>query len=219
MLIDHWPLLGLRVRTSRLELRLPTEDELAELADVAAQGVHGPGRRPFLTPWTDLPPAERARETLRRHWSRRGTWTPQDWTLDLAVFVDGRPVGVQEMEARNFGILREVGTASWLGLGHQGQGIGREMRSAMLHLAFAGLGAHEATTSSFTDNAAPLRVSDKLGYRPDGIARDVLHGSAVVSQRLRLTRDRWELTDRPEVTLSGLAPCLREFGLDQPEQV
>jgi RimJ/RimL family protein N-acetyltransferase len=218
MLMDHWPLPGLRVRTARPELRLPTEGELAALADVAAQGVHEPGRRPFLTPWTDLPPAERARETLRRHWHRRGTWTPQDWTLDLAVFVDGRPVGVREVEAQDFGILREVGTASWLGLGHQGQGIGREMRSAVLHLAFAGLGAEEATTMSFTDNTAPLRVSDRLGYRPDGIARDVLHGSAVVSQRLRLTRDRWELTDRPEVALSGLTPCLRQFGLDQPEQ-
>ena len=32
MLIDHWPLLGLRLITPRLELRLPSDAELSELA-------------------------------------------------------------------------------------------------------------------------------------------------------------------------------------------
>lgn len=214
VLIDHWPLLGLRVRTARLELRLPTEDELAELADVAAAGVHEPGREPFLRPWTDRPPAERAREVVQRHWRRRGKWTPQDWTLDLVVFEQGRPVGVQEVGAQDFTTLREVWTASWLGLTYQGRGIGSEMRSAVLDLVFAGLGATDATTASFTDNAAPLGISRKLGYRPDGITRDVLRGRTVVSQRLRLTRDDWERTDRPEITISGLEPCLSQFGID-----
>ena len=218
MLIDHWPLLGLRMRTASLELRLPSEEELAELADVAAQGVHEPGQRPFLRPWTDLPPAERAREVVRRHWRRRGTWTPQDWTLDLAVFEQGRPVGVQEVAAQDFATLREVTTASWLGLKYHGRGIGGEMRSAVLHLAFAGLDAAEATTMSFTDNASSLGVSRKLGYQPDGVRRDVLHGRAVVSQRLRLTRREWELTDRLKVTIAGLEPCLEQFGLDVPER-
>jgi GNAT superfamily N-acetyltransferase len=123
------------------------------------------------------------------------------------------------MGAKDFATLREVRTASWLGLEYQGRGIGSEMRSAVLHLAFAGLDAAEATTASFTDNAAPLGVSRKLGYRPDGIMRDVRHGRAVVSQRLRLTRQEWELTDRPAVTISGLKPCRGQFGLDDSEQV
>lgn len=123
-------------------------------------------------------------------------------------------MGVQEMWAEGFAALREVGTASWLGLKHQGQGFGTEMRGGVLHLAFAGLGAEEATTASFADNPAPLAISRKLGYRPDGITRDVLHGQAVVSQRLRLTRPDWESTDRPEVTISGLEPCRWQFGID-----
>ncbi|WBB77888.1 GNAT family N-acetyltransferase [Micromonospora sp. WMMD882] len=188
MLIDRWPLLGLRVRTSRLELRLPTEGELAELADVAAGGVHEPDRRPLLVPWTDAPPADRARDVVQRHWRRRGNWTPEYWTLELVVFAQGRPVGLQEVQGREFRVRREVSTGSWLGLAHQGQGIGTEMRAAALHLAFAGLGAEHATTASFVDNPAPLAVSRKLGYQPDGISRDTLHGQPVVSQRLRLTR-------------------------------
>jgi RimJ/RimL family protein N-acetyltransferase len=212
MLIDHWPLKGLRVNTADLELRLPTEDELAELADLAARGVHPPNSRPFLTPWTDLPPAERARHVVQSHWHRLGAWTPQDWALELAVFHHGRPVGIQEMRAQDFTIRREVTTGSWLGLEHQGRGIGTEMRSAILHLAFAELGCVEATTASFTDNLASLGVSRKFGYRPDGITRDILHGRVVVSQRLRLSQQEWELTDHPQVTVSGLQGCVELFG-------
>jgi RimJ/RimL family protein N-acetyltransferase len=216
MMMDHWPFLGLRVRIADLELRLPTEDELA---DLAAEGVHRPDERPFLWPWTDLPPAERAREVVQRHWRRLGSWSPQDWVLELAVFENGHPIGVQDVRAEAFAIRREVSTGSWLGLKHQGRGIGRQVRSAALHLVFAGLDATQATTMSFTDNAAPLAISRKLGYQPDGITRDVLHDRVVVSQRLRLTRTQWEQTDRPTVTVSGLEPCLIQFGANQPELV
>jgi hypothetical protein len=41
-LIDHWPL---------LELRLPSGEELSELADLAAQGVHDPDRMPLSVPY------------------------------------------------------------------------------------------------------------------------------------------------------------------------
>ena len=213
MLNDHWPLFGLSVRTPRLELRLPAEAELANLADVAATGVHEPGQHPFLVPWTDGSPAQRAREMLRAHWRRRGTWTTVDWALDLAVFEAGRPVGMQQVWAKDFAVLREVRTGSWLGLAYQGRGIGREMRAAALYLAFTGLGASDAATASFMDNPVPLRISRDLGYEPDGVSRDVLHGRAVVSQRLRLTRAAWERSARPDVTVHGLEDCLEMFGV------
>ncbi|MDT0342875.1 GNAT family N-acetyltransferase [Streptomyces litchfieldiae] len=214
-LLEQWPLLGLRLTTARLELRLPTDEELAELADLAVLGVHEPDQRPFLNPWTDQPPAERARNVLQRHWRQRGTWTPANWELDLAVFENGRPVGFQEICGRDFATLREVTTGSWLGLAHHGRGIGTEMRAAVLHLAFAGLGARYAVSSSFADNAPSVGVSRKLGYRPDGITRDVLYDRAVVSQRLRLSAEDWAATARPEVTVTGLEPCLELFGLPE----
>jgi hypothetical protein len=60
MLADLWPQYGLTVATPRLQLRLLRESELAELADLAGRGVHRPGERPFLTPWTEGSPADRA---------------------------------------------------------------------------------------------------------------------------------------------------------------
>lgn len=218
MLIDHWPLLGLRLSTARLELRLPSGEELAELADLAAQGVHEPDRMPFSVPWTDLPPAERARSVVQHHWLRLGNWTPADWALNLAVFEAGRIVGLQTVAARDYAVLREVNTGSWLGLRHHGRGIGTEMRAAVLQLAFAGLGAAEATSGAFADNASSYRVSDKLGYRQDGIERHVVRGRAVTMRRLRITRAQWQAHHPTDVAVGGLEPCLPLLGLPVPAE-
>jgi RimJ/RimL family protein N-acetyltransferase len=218
MLTDHWPLLGLRLSTPRLELRLPSEAELAELADLAAQGVHAPDRMPFIVPWTDLPPTERARSVVQHHWLRLGNWSADDWALNLAVFSDGRVVGLQTVAARDFAVLRQVTTGSWLGLRHHGQGIGTEMRAAVLHLAFAGLDAAEATSGAFDDNDASFAVSRKHGYQPDGVERYVVRGRATTSRRLRLPRDRWEAHRHVPVSIDGLSPCLPLFGLPDPDR-
>ncbi|WP_063794440.1 GNAT family N-acetyltransferase [Kitasatospora sp. MBT63] len=206
MLIDHWPLLGLRLNTPRLELRLPSGEELAELADLAAVGVHEPDRMPFSVPWTDLPPTERARSVVQHHWLRLGNWAPDDWALNLAVFEQGRIVGLQTIAARNYAAVREVSTGSWLGLRHQGRGIGTEMRAAVLHLAFAGLDAAEATSGAFIDNPSSFRVSTKLGYEPDGVERLVVRDRVTVLRRLRISRARWEAHRNTEVSISNLTP-------------
>ena len=211
MLIDHWPLRHLRLTTERLVLRLPDEEELAALADVAASGVHKPGERPFLTPWTDRPPAERARQVIQGHWGSLAEWTPQDWVLNLGVFRDATPIGMVTLRARDFAILREVKTASWLGLPHHGQGLGTEARRALLHLAFEGLDAEAALTEVFQDNLGSQGVSRKLGYLPDGISRDVLHGRPVISDRLRLTREHWQEGGHPSVEVAGLDECRSWF--------
>ncbi|MER5641064.1 GNAT family protein [Kitasatospora sp. NPDC002227] len=213
MISDHWPLLNLTLRTPRLELRLPSEPELAALADLAAEGVHEPERMPFVVPWTDRPPAERARGVVQHHWLRRGTWTPQDWALNLVVFAEGEVAGLQTLAARDFGTLRQVTSGSWLGLRHQGRGIGTEMRAAVLELAFAGLGAREAVSGAFEDNESSYAVSLKHGYQPDGIERYVVRGRPVTSRRLRLPRERWAELPHPPVSITGLTPCLELFGL------
>jgi RimJ/RimL family protein N-acetyltransferase len=213
VLTDHWPLLGLRLATARLELRLPTDAELGDLADLAAAGLHRPGTAPFLVSWPYSPPAERARAFLQRQWRDRGSWSPDAWSLGLAVFCDGQAVGMQELSATDFAVLRQVSSFSWLGLRHHGQGIGTEMRAAVLDLAFAGLGAAEATSGAFEDNEPSLRVSAKLGYEPDGIERLAADGRATTTRRLRLSRSRWEAFRRVPISINGLGPCLPMFGL------
>lgn len=213
MLADLWPTFGLTLSTSRLVLRLPSDTELEELARLAANGVHGPDERPFLTPWAEGTPAERARFVLREHWFQLSSWTPENWRLGLAVFLPtGQPLGVASLRARDFRVKREVSTSSWLGLAHQAQGYGTEARMALLTLAFEHLGATDATTEVFQDNHKSQGVSRKLGYLPDGISRDRRGDEALVSDRLRLTADRWTSSTRNvAVQVSGFDEAVRMF--------
>ena len=213
MFDDYWPLARLTLETERLTLRAPDDDELSRLAAVAARGVHGPGERPFLTPWTNLPAQERARHVMQQNWSRRGQWHRDDWALELGVFLGGQPVGMVVLKARQFSVLREVKTESWLGLHHHRQGIGTEARTALLCLAFSGLEAASAVTEVFQDNAGSQGVSRKLGYRHDGTSRDILAGEVVISDRLRLDRADWARVKRTDPVITGLSASLPFFGL------
>src|SRR3984885_13524461 len=147
---DQWPPFDLRVRTPRLEIRLPTDPDLYRLNELVDLGVHEQSAMPFTIPWTDTPTPRRHRESLRFWWSARADWSPGSWNLPGAFFVAGPPGGGQELRPKTFARLRTVETASWLGRQHQGQGLGKEMRAAILHLAFEGLGAIEAISGAFT---------------------------------------------------------------------
>jgi RimJ/RimL family protein N-acetyltransferase len=213
MLADLWPLFGLTVVTPRLRLRLPHEDELATLAELAGRGVHPPGERPFLTPWTDGTPADRARAVLRGHWHQLAAWDVAAWELGLGVFLGSRPIGMVNLRARDFPVVRQVATSSWLGLPHQGQGYGTEARVGLLTLAFDHLGATAALTEVFQDNHASQAVSRKLGYQHDGISVDAREGEALISDRLRLTGQAWRGKRRPVATVDGMDSCRAAFGL------
>lgn len=208
-----WPLYDLRITTPRLELRLPDLDRLSELAAVAAAGVHDEDRMPFVAAWTDVSPEERARATFQHLLGTVAGWTPRKWSLGLAVSWEGKVVGRQDLGATDFAVTGEAHTGSWLGQAYQGRGIGTEMRAAVLHLAFEGLGARSMTSGAMADNARSLRVSEKLGYRPDG--REVLsvRGEARDHRRLRLDRAGWEAHRTVPVELHGLEPSLALFGL------
>ncbi|MFH9966521.1 GNAT family N-acetyltransferase [Streptomyces mirabilis] len=218
-LVSHWPLAGLRLTTRRLELRLPDSDELVELASLAAAGVHDPAVQPFTVAWTDVAPEQRTQSVLQYHWRCWAAWKPEDWDLNLVVLRDGVVVGTQGISARDFAVRREVGTGSWLGRTYHGHGLGTEMRAAVLHLAFAGLGAQQAISGAYVDNSASLGVSRKLGYRDDGIERHAVRGRPAVLQRLRLTAEQWQDRQRVPVAIEGLPDCLTWFGLSEQADI
>lgn len=213
MLSDIWPVYRLRITTDRLVLRLPTEDELAEVAHVAAAGVHHPSERPFLTPWAEGSAEERARFVARGHWGSLADWTPERWSLGLCVFASGQPVGMVSLNGRDFRVVREVTTSSWLGLPHQGKGFGTEARIGLLTLAFDVLEAEAALTEVFQDNHSSQGVSRRLGYERDGISRDARGDEAVVSDRLRLTRANWLAGERAKAEVIGFDDCRSCFGV------
>ncbi|MFF5205625.1 GNAT family N-acetyltransferase [Streptosporangium sp. NPDC000396] len=206
----HFPLLGLRLTTPRLELRLPSFEDLDELADRAVEGIHDPDSMPFGVEWTDVPAGELPGNVVRFNLGLIAAWRPEDWHCNFMVVYEGRVVGVQELSARDFAVTREVTTGSWLGRAYQGRGIGTEIRAAVLHLAFAGLAAESATSGAFLHNSASLSVSRKLGYRPDGLSVQNSRGERAVQQRLRLDRD--DFVSLVPVEIHGLDACRSLMG-------
>ena len=208
-----WPLFDLTITTDRLVLRLPTDAEIPELIGVAKAGIHPPDEMPFGIAWTDAPSPRFEREFAQHHWLGRATWKPDRWNLNLAVFLDDRPIGAQSIRGTDFPTFKEVSTGSWIAAAHQRQGYGREVRSAALAFAFEGLGSLTATSSAFFDNLASNAVSRGLGYAPDGIELMAPRGVAREAQRWRMTREAWLSQPRPAVRIAGLEPALELFGI------
>jgi RimJ/RimL family protein N-acetyltransferase len=206
------PLRRLRLRAPRVELRLAgSRDEILALARVAERGIFAPGEMFFAVPWPDaIGGPDWPASFVEFHEQSLAAIEPDDWSLRFFVFVDGEPIGSQDVVAERFAERGIVSTGSWLGAEFQRRGIGTEMRSAVLTFAFDGLGAVEARSGAMLGNEASRRVSEKLGYQalPDDTISP--HGTPIRHTPFRLTRDRW----RPPVPveLIGVEECLRPLG-------
>ena len=109
--------------------------------------------------------------------------------------------------------MREVATGSWLSRPYQGLGFGKEMRTAVLHLAFECLGAVVARSAAFVDNPASAGVSRSLGYHENGSYRHAPRGRPKVVVNFELSHDEWSLrrAGLPPVAVTGLEPALDMF--------
>ena len=194
-----WPLHDLRLTTPDLELRGLTEKWALRLADLVPDDLEADPRLAHASPTADV---------LQAYWRNLGLWQPHSWVLPFVVLHRGEPVGLQALEADDLRDRGVVDTHSWLVAGVRGLGLGKQMRCAVLELAFGGLGARWAITEAWSDNAASLGVSRSLGYADNGV--DV-HAGGRVMQRLLLDASTW--TPPWPVTVEGLEPCLGLLGV------
>ena len=186
------------------------------LVALADRGVHPPDYMPFLRAWTLEPDGIRQRHSLQYYWRCWSSWEAEAWELPFAVRVDGELVGVQSIMATGYPSARTFETGSWVQRDHQGQGLGKEMRAAVLHFGFAGLDARRATTGAFHDNSRSLAVTAALGYEPNGDQLKVRDGEPTRCLEFKMERAAWEERRRTDITIDGLEPCLPLFGLEDP---
>ena len=185
----YFPVFALEVRTPRLTLRFPDDDDLVCLAELGARGVHSPDTMPFTVPWTRVPSPYQERNTLQFMWQQRLTLQGDVPSLTLVTVVEGEIVGTQGLMTSSWKGTRTIETGSWLGLAHQGKGIGKEMRRAALHLVFDGFGAERAVTAAYADNPSSIGVTESLGYRPNGDELTGRDGGTVRLVRYVMDRD------------------------------
>lgn len=198
-LVRVWPLFGLVLTTPRLVLTPVRDEHLPDLVDAVLAGVHDPAEMPFSVPWTDAPRDVLIPATARHQWRIRAGISAEDWTINFAVLHEGRVIGVQDLMARSFPLLRRVGSGSWLTQSVHGRGFGTEMRAAVLQFAFDHLGATSAASEAADWNVASLGVSRRLGYVPNGTALvEGRPGEVQMLQNLVLAREDFL---RPEWTV------------------
>lgn len=205
-------MIDIRLTTPDLQLRHLTEADLGSLAAILPEDVE---QDPSLTTYDGLDPAvNRTVRVYQGYWRARGAWRPESWALSFGVFRDDELLGYQVLESDDFATLRTVDSSSFLIEAVRGRGFGKQMRAAVLTLAFAHLDARFAITSAWTDNHASLGVSRSLGYVDNGVTAHRRGDMAGEMAHLRLTRDRWMASRWPEqVTISGIEECLVFFGL------
>lgn len=212
-LADIFPPLGLRITCGDLTLAGITDELLPRLGEIAAAGIHEPETMPFAVPWTDVPSEELPARLAAYHWSVRAAFAPDAWALELAVLWRGEVVGIQGLAARDFEVCRSASTGSWLGLAHQGGGIGTLMRQVVCAFAFDHLDAVEVTSSAFADNTASRRVSTKVGYRPNGSSwRERRPGERAREEHFVLTPDDL-VRGAHSLVVTGLEPVRQLLGL------
>ena len=213
---SEWPLFGLRITTPRLELRLPTDHDLAGQLTALRAGIHNDEPYPFWLPWSLDPEPQRTWNALKFHWRCRAEFSPDAFDLPFAVVIDGEIAGTQGLRATDFRRLRTVDSGSWLARPWQGNGYGLEMRAALLTFAFEHLGAACATSGARTSNVRSIAVSRRLGYRDNGQIRQKFgHDDVGEELMFRLDRDDWaRVPDKPHVEIAGWDECRAMFELD-----
>lgn len=201
-----YPPLQIRVKTPRLELVGAGDEMLAALAPLVRDGKVFAEPAPYDDPMSfyESDPDVRVSRWLQSVWRGRGRFSPSDFRLAFAVLVDGEAVGMQDLIAEKFDSCGTFASFSWLSTDVRGRGHGTEMRSALLHLAFAGLRASEAGSGAFVDNIGSNKVSEALGYERNGVDWGIRRGEPGRILRWRLSREAWETRRRDDIDLTGV---------------
>jgi len=210
-LTEVWPLFGLAISSPRLELRPARDEDLPGIVEAALSGIHDPAVMPFSVPWTDGTREEIIRNTVKHQWHLRAGVAPDNWTLNFVVKHGGVPIGMQSVGTHDFSVRKTVATGSWISRQHHGQGLGKEMRAAVLLFAFDHLGAEVAESGAAVWNHSSLGVSRSLGYTFTGIKRVVARpGELTEEQEVRVTPAEFKRPDW-NVTITGLDAAKKEL--------
>lgn len=211
-LAEAWPLHGIRLTTADLELQPATEAALPALFEILPADLEAD---PAATRYAGVGEAANHRAILAQsYWRAMGLWSPHDWVLPFVVLRDGVPIGMQALEGPDYGTERTVDSWSWLAGPARGRGLGKQMRAAILELAFTHLGAKTAVSSAVVTNHGSLGVSRSLGYAETH--QSVLSHNGQTLQHLRLEADDWTASGRgAAVRVEGVGAALPFFGLGQ----
>ena len=111
---------------------------------------------------------------------------------DLTLLADGVPVGALSIRPGFQPARGDIGY--WVGIPHQGRGIGTAAVAAALEVAFGPMAMEKVEACAFVGNGASRRVLEKNGFREEGRVRKAVlkRGRWVPEWLLGITREEWE---------------------------
>lgn len=201
---------GLVIRAGALTLRVLTDADLPEYAELIRRPIFDEAEAEYVFPWYAVHPEQRVREALRFQWRLRADLSPEQWTLPFGIWADGRLIGCQDATATRFAQRKVIDSGSWLTRDQHGRGYGTLMRQAMLVFAFDHLGATRAESAAAVGNASSFGVSRACGYVDNGTQISSLTGPPLLEQRFLVTPDSMRRPSVP-VEVEGLSAELREM--------
>lgn len=131
----------------------------------------------WLQPWDATTPPDSGDEPMSframvRHYrseSRSGR------SLALAVLVDGEFAGQVTLGGISWGSLRSGYIGYWIDQARAGHGYIPRSVALVTDYAFGRLGLHRVEINIRPENAASIRVVEKLGFRYEGLRERYLH--------------------------------------------
>ena len=136
----------------------------------------------WLKPWDPTSPlgppeAMTFREMLRAKDESAVDSSGFTWALALPQLHKGRPplIGQVSVASVQYGAARTASIGYWLDRNHAGFGLMPEACALVIDHCFEQLQLHRLEINIRPENAASLRVVDKLGFRDEGLRKGYLH--------------------------------------------
>lgn len=185
---EMWAPFRVSIHVGELSLRVLRDSDIAAIHGVSAAEIFGEPLPEYTFPWLKQKPDPSFR------WAHRAQMSPEEWSLDFGVHLDGEVIGSVDLRAKSFADNGEVETGSWIYHRLQGRGMGTQVRHAAAVFCFDYLRARRLRSEWEPGNAASQAVSRKLGYTIEG-------NKAVLRKE--------DYQPGPEVAVAGMSEELR----------
>lgn len=154
-----------------LYLRVP------QIKDYAQWHALREASRDFLTPWEPLWPADDlTKPAFKRRLRRYARDMVTDDAYPLLIFreADDQLLGGITLSNVRRGISQAASLGYWMGAPFAGKGYMRAAVTALLPVAYEGLGLHRIEAACMTNNHASIHLLESLGFVREGYAREYL---------------------------------------------
>lgn len=138
--------------------------------------------RDWLTPWDATSPVPGGApasfaQMVRWHGRQGRAGTAYTWGMALDEDAPGRDrlIGLLSLGGIQYGSVMSGAIGYWIDRREAGRGLTPLAVAMTVDWAFRGAGLHRVEVNIRPENAASLRVVEKLGLREEGLRRDYLH--------------------------------------------